>query len=313
MDQRHGDGPAVTDDDATFDDWQTAPGRSTPPWPGWWRWPRPWGMTVFDVIDHSGGARQAGLELRHTKLVILGSAVAGTPVDGGCSAGGPRPAAEGARLAERPVDEGQLHGPRRPGRPAPPRPRPGRPPARTQALVEEAVAPHSTRHRRPLTRDWAPSGRRRYDLAVGCGGGAGGRRVGHGVVAGSTAPRPATAAAIRARRSSTTARGSRRRSSRRGLGLFSHQQTATGAGAGPPPTTPCRRGAAGVVTPRCRPPVRRPWPPGPGAGGSRRRSTRPCTGGPPRRLVPRPRPTRPAAPPGNGHHWAPSLCPAPPR
>jgi uncharacterized protein (DUF302 family) len=38
------------------------------------------GMTVFDVIDHSGGARQAGLELRDTKLVILGSAVAGTPV-----------------------------------------------------------------------------------------------------------------------------------------------------------------------------------------------------------------------------------------
>ncbi len=38
------------------------------------------GMKVFAVIDHSGEARQAGLDLRDTKLVIFGSPRAGTPV-----------------------------------------------------------------------------------------------------------------------------------------------------------------------------------------------------------------------------------------
>ena len=38
------------------------------------------GMKVFAVIDHSGEARQAGLELRETKVLILGSPQAGTPV-----------------------------------------------------------------------------------------------------------------------------------------------------------------------------------------------------------------------------------------
>jgi uncharacterized protein (DUF302 family) len=38
------------------------------------------GMEVFAVIDHSGKARQAGLDLRDTKLVIFGSASAATPV-----------------------------------------------------------------------------------------------------------------------------------------------------------------------------------------------------------------------------------------
>jgi len=38
------------------------------------------GMEVFAVIDHSGEARKAGLELRDTKVVIFGSPVAGTPV-----------------------------------------------------------------------------------------------------------------------------------------------------------------------------------------------------------------------------------------
>jgi uncharacterized protein (DUF302 family) len=38
------------------------------------------GMKVFAVIDHSGEARNAGLELRDTKLVIFGSPQAGTPV-----------------------------------------------------------------------------------------------------------------------------------------------------------------------------------------------------------------------------------------
>lgn len=38
------------------------------------------GLTVFDVIDHRGAAREAGLDLRDTKLVVFGSPVAGTPV-----------------------------------------------------------------------------------------------------------------------------------------------------------------------------------------------------------------------------------------
>ncbi len=38
------------------------------------------GMTLFAVIDQSAAARQAGLELRATTLVIFGSPLAGTPV-----------------------------------------------------------------------------------------------------------------------------------------------------------------------------------------------------------------------------------------
>jgi uncharacterized protein (DUF302 family) len=38
------------------------------------------GMKVFAVIDHSGEARDSGLQLRDTKLVIFGSPQAGTPV-----------------------------------------------------------------------------------------------------------------------------------------------------------------------------------------------------------------------------------------
>lgn len=38
------------------------------------------GMKLFAVIDHSGEAEKAGLELRDTKLVIFGSPLAGTPV-----------------------------------------------------------------------------------------------------------------------------------------------------------------------------------------------------------------------------------------
>ena len=37
------------------------------------------GIKLFAVIDHSGEAQAAGLELRDTKLVIFGSPVAGTP------------------------------------------------------------------------------------------------------------------------------------------------------------------------------------------------------------------------------------------
>ena len=38
------------------------------------------GMKLFAVIDHSGEASRVGLELRETKVVILGSPNAGTPV-----------------------------------------------------------------------------------------------------------------------------------------------------------------------------------------------------------------------------------------
>jgi uncharacterized protein (DUF302 family) len=38
------------------------------------------GLKVFAVIDHSGEARERGLELRDTSVIIFGSPVAGTPV-----------------------------------------------------------------------------------------------------------------------------------------------------------------------------------------------------------------------------------------
>jgi len=38
------------------------------------------GLKVFAVIDHSGMAELAGLQLRDTKVVIFGSPKAGTPV-----------------------------------------------------------------------------------------------------------------------------------------------------------------------------------------------------------------------------------------
>lgn len=38
------------------------------------------GLKVFAVIDHSGEAQAAGLELRDTKLVIFGNPQSGTPV-----------------------------------------------------------------------------------------------------------------------------------------------------------------------------------------------------------------------------------------
>jgi len=38
------------------------------------------GLKLFAVVDHSGEAAAAGLELRDTKVVIFGSPPAGTPV-----------------------------------------------------------------------------------------------------------------------------------------------------------------------------------------------------------------------------------------
>jgi uncharacterized protein (DUF302 family) len=38
------------------------------------------GLNVFARIDHAAGAAEAGLELRPTKLIILGNARGGTPL-----------------------------------------------------------------------------------------------------------------------------------------------------------------------------------------------------------------------------------------
>jgi uncharacterized protein (DUF302 family) len=38
------------------------------------------GIKLFAVIDHSGEAEAAGLQLRDTKVVVFGNPVAGTPV-----------------------------------------------------------------------------------------------------------------------------------------------------------------------------------------------------------------------------------------
>ncbi len=38
------------------------------------------GLTLFAVIDHSGGAQAVGLSLRDTKLVMFGNPVSGTSV-----------------------------------------------------------------------------------------------------------------------------------------------------------------------------------------------------------------------------------------
>ena len=38
------------------------------------------GMTVFARIDHAAGAKEVGLELRPTEVLIFGSAKAGTPL-----------------------------------------------------------------------------------------------------------------------------------------------------------------------------------------------------------------------------------------
>jgi uncharacterized protein (DUF302 family) len=38
------------------------------------------GMSVFARIDHAAGAREAGLELRPTELIIFGNARGGTPL-----------------------------------------------------------------------------------------------------------------------------------------------------------------------------------------------------------------------------------------
>jgi len=38
------------------------------------------GMKIFARIDHAAGAREAGLELRPTEVIIFGNAPGGTPL-----------------------------------------------------------------------------------------------------------------------------------------------------------------------------------------------------------------------------------------
>jgi uncharacterized protein (DUF302 family) len=38
------------------------------------------GLTIFARVDHAAGAKEAGLELRPTELVMFGNAKAGTPL-----------------------------------------------------------------------------------------------------------------------------------------------------------------------------------------------------------------------------------------
>ena len=38
------------------------------------------GITVFAVIDHSGEAAKAGMEMKETKLVVFGNPKSGTPI-----------------------------------------------------------------------------------------------------------------------------------------------------------------------------------------------------------------------------------------
>lgn len=38
------------------------------------------GLTMFAIVDHSGGARDVGLPLRFTRLLIFGSPKGGTPL-----------------------------------------------------------------------------------------------------------------------------------------------------------------------------------------------------------------------------------------
>ncbi len=38
------------------------------------------GLTVFEVVDHTAGAREAGLELAPTRVVIFGNPAVGTPL-----------------------------------------------------------------------------------------------------------------------------------------------------------------------------------------------------------------------------------------
>lgn len=99
------------------------------------------GMKLFAVIDQAAGARQVGLTLRETTLVIFASPKAGTPVM----------AASPLAALDLPVkvliwaDEGQTkvscHAPGRTGCQPPPHRRPSRQSRRINALTDALVAP----------------------------------------------------------------------------------------------------------------------------------------------------------------------------
>ena len=89
------------------------------------------GMKLFGVIDQAAEAREVGLTLRDTVLVIFGSPVAGTPVSG-VAADRARPAAQGADLVRQGTDQGLLLRADRARRPAPPWPGAGGQPGRDQ-------------------------------------------------------------------------------------------------------------------------------------------------------------------------------------
>jgi hypothetical protein len=84
------------------------------------------GMRLFAVIDQAAEARQAGLALRETTLVIFGSPEAGTPVMVASPPGGARPAAQGADPGRRRPDQSLLLCTGGTGYPPPPHRRSGR-------------------------------------------------------------------------------------------------------------------------------------------------------------------------------------------
>ena len=88
------------------------------------------GMKVFAVIDQAAEARQAGLHLRPTTLVIFGNPVAGTAVMDAAPEAAIDLPLKNPHLGRRRADEGHLPFPAGPRRQAPPRPRAGREPGR---------------------------------------------------------------------------------------------------------------------------------------------------------------------------------------
>ena len=66
------------------------------------------GMKLFAVIDQSAEARQVGLPLRETTLVMFGSPAAWHTGHGGVAAGRARPAAQGGGMGRRRADQSLL-------------------------------------------------------------------------------------------------------------------------------------------------------------------------------------------------------------
>ena len=90
------------------------------------------GLKLFAVIDQAAEAREVGLTLRETTLVIFGSPKAGTPVMAASPLFALRPAAQGADLGRRRPDQSLLLRSRRASCQASSQRRPGRHPVRHQ-------------------------------------------------------------------------------------------------------------------------------------------------------------------------------------